>query len=114
VRTVYVFAFFQSGTPAGFVAVGVEFALFPTVAVLAEQTVAACVDVIADCVFAVPLVTLLLLVLVLLWFAAIVLPIVGKDAVIPRMVWLVVRTPHRLEMEHVKVAVFLKAVNQVD
>ena len=89
-------------------------ALFPSVAVLAEQPVLASVLVCPIFVLvSVPVRTLDVRVGVLVRFAPVVLPVVSEHTYFSGMIILVIWAPRSFEVEHVEVSILLKLVNEI-
>lgn len=111
-----VVAFLALLCPAGVVpvAIRVELELFPSVAVAAVEAVLAGVTVIDNLGLGVPCGALLGIVGEEVGFAAEVLPVVGVDAELALVVFLLVRAPDRLEVEAVEVVIAVHSLDQVN
>ena len=88
--------------------------LLPAMGFLAKFASITRVFVIGNRLVLVPFFTALGLIKVEFVLAPVVLPVVSVHASIPLMSFLVIRTPHRLEVKHVEVFVSLKLVNQIN
>ena len=88
-----------------------EDVFFPAVRLHAKFASIAGFIVIGNRLVLVPFFTALGLIKVEFVLAPVVLPVVSVHTSIPLMSFLVIRTPHRLEVKHVEVFVLLKLVN---
>lgn len=95
------------------VVVRVVLLFFPSVTVRALVLVGAPVLVGTYVLSRSPVWTLLFGVLIKLGLSPIVLPVVGKHTDIPLVLSFIVRTPHRLKVEQVKVNIFVELINQL-
>jgi hypothetical protein len=87
--------------------------LLPTMTMLALELVRASIFVTANKLPRPPVVALILWVQVKLWLSSEVLPVMSIHTCISYMLALIVRAPHRLEMEHIEIKVFIKLINEL-
>ena len=97
-----------------FITLGMIFLLLPSMAVRASVLIWTAVLVMIDVIFWAPVPALVFIVQVDLRFSSEVLPIVRKNTLISLMICFIVRTPDRLEVEHIEVGIFLKFVDQLN
>jgi hypothetical protein len=91
-----------------------EDVFFPAMRFLAKFASIAGLIVIGNRFVLVPFFTALGLIKEEFVFTPVVLPVVSVHTSIPLMSFLVIGTPHRLEVKHVEVFIFLKLVNQIN
>ena len=103
-----------TGTSPCFVHVRMVLTFFPSVRKLAQNALLTPIFVISDALSRIPLGTLLRLIGILVRLASKVLPIVRIDTQFSLVVFLFIRTPCCLEVEHVKVAVLLVEFDQIN
>jgi len=88
--------------------------LFPPVAALAVEAVRASIAIVNDFFLSVPLSALLVFVRIQIWFAPVILPVVGIDARLPIVVLLLVGAPLRFEVKSVEVRVTVEPLDQIN
>lgn len=86
-------------------------AFFPTVRLLAKQSVWASIRILVNGRLLIPALTLRVLILVLLVPPSVVLPVVSENANVTLVARLIIRTPNRLEVEDIKVFVAFELVD---